>query len=58
MRFPTKKEKAELMKTKIELMRTTMINGQVDVNWAIKNILGFDKKAEYRKYKIDNIFNG
>lgn len=58
MRFPTEKEKAELMKTKIELMRTMMINGQVDVNWAIKNILGFDKKSEYRKQKIDNIFNG
>jgi hypothetical protein len=58
MRFPTEKEKTELMKTKIELMRTMMINGQVDVNWAIKNILGFDKKSEYRKHKIDNIFNG
>jgi hypothetical protein len=23
-----------------------------DVNWAIKNILGFDTKSEYRKSKL------
>lgn len=56
MRQPTDKEKAEILKNRIELMRTMMADGHISANWAIKNILGIDKKSEYRKNKIDNIF--
>lgn len=42
---------------KYELLKELMITGYLDVNWAIKNILGFDTKSEYRKSKINRIFN-
>jgi hypothetical protein len=42
---------------KYELLKELMITGYLDVNWSIKNILGFDTKSEYRKSKINRIFN-
>lgn len=57
MRKPNEKEKSEMMQHRVEIMRQMLINGHVDVNWAIKNILGFDKKSEYRKLKISRVFN-
>lgn len=55
------KKKRELMMGKIDIMKTLLlsdgsIGGSIDVNWAIKNILGVDKKS-YRIYKIKKIFN-
>lgn len=41
---------------KYKLLKELMITGHLDVNWAIKNILGFDTKSEYRKYKINKLF--
>lgn len=43
-------------KDKYEILKELMITGYLDVNWAIKNILGFDTKSEYRKYKISKLF--
>ena len=47
------KKKRELMMGKIDIMKTLLsdglIGGSIDVNWAIKNILGADK--------IKKIFN-
>ena len=48
-------------KEKYELLyhfstKELMITGHLDVNWAIKNILGFDTKSEYRKSKINKLF--
>lgn len=56
MRGPNDKEKAEIMKIRLEMMRDMISDGRVSKEWAIKNILGIDKKSEYRKHKIDNIF--
>ena len=56
MRGPNDKEKAEIMKARLEMMRDMISDGRVSKEWAIKNILGIDKKSEYRKNKIDNIF--
>ena len=47
----------KMMKERIDIMKALMIHGYVDVNWAIKNILGFSKKSEHRKWKIDRIFS-
>lgn len=44
-------------KQKHELLKELIITGYLDVNWAIKNIFGFDTKSIYRKYKINRIFN-
>lgn len=44
------------MMGKIDIMKTLLLSGSIDVNWAIKNILGTDKKS-YRIYKIKKIFN-
>lgn len=46
------------MKERVDIMKTLMTHGYVDVNWAVKNILGFSTKSEHRKWKIDRIFNG
>jgi hypothetical protein len=43
-------------KEKYELLKELMIKGHLDVNWALKNILGFDTKSEYRKSKINKLF--
>jgi len=50
--------KLKMMKDRVDIMKTLMIHGYVNVNWAVKNILGFSKKSEHRKWKIDRIFNG
>jgi hypothetical protein len=44
-------------KYKYELLKELMITGHLDINWTIKNILGFDTKALYRKAKINRMFN-
>lgn len=43
-------------KHKYEFLKELMITGHLDVNWIMKNILGFDTKSEYRKYKINKLF--
>lgn len=42
-------------KHKYDLLKELMITGQFDINWAIKNIFGFDSKSEYRKAKIKRL---
>ena len=57
MRTPTDIEKLEIMRNRINIAQNMIIDGYVNINWAIKNILGFDKKSEYRMFKIKRIFN-
>lgn len=57
MRTPTDIEKLEIMRNRINIAQNMIIDGYIDINWAIKNILGFDKKSEYRMFKIKRIFN-
>ena len=37
------------MRNRINIAQNMIIDGYIDINWAIKNILGFDKKSEYLK---------
>ena len=57
MRTPTDIEKLEIMRNRINIAQNMIIDGYVNINWVIKNILGFDKKSEYRMFKIKIIFN-
>lgn len=44
-----------MSKHRYELLKELIVTGHLDLNWAIKNIFG--SKSEYRKSKINRIFN-
>lgn len=40
-----------------KLLKELLITGQIDLDWAIKNIFN-DSKSKYRKFKIERLLNG
>ena len=56
----SEKEKIESLRSRAEAFKlmTSSIYGTPDINvqWAMKNIMGFDSKNEIRKFKIDRIY--
>lgn len=39
-----------------KLLKELLMTGQIDLNWAIKNIFS-DSKSKYRKSKIERLLN-
>jgi hypothetical protein len=41
---------------KMDIASLMIGDGRLSVDWVIKNVLGFDKKSDYRKLKISRVF--
>jgi len=51
------RSRQQILQEKISLINRLMGQSMISTDWAMKNILGFDSIADFRKAKIKNILN-